>query len=224
MAVLASDLLRHFRLLWNRWTEFNETRKEARPQRSLPSFLFFGPVGNPRWPPWSLIGLDIYDPLNRIQRNLTVCKIWKSSTMFEFFGSIENLRWLSLALIDWYIFEFCSENAERNLTKLCRKQDLNDLYQACVFGPIGKPRWLSWCLISWYIIRFSLKPLNRIPRNLTESKISVPSTKFVYFGPIIKSRWQRLHLIGLGTFCFFSETAKRNSTKLDRKQDLKVFY
>ena len=31
MVVLASDWLRYFRLLlWNRWTEFNETWKEAR--------------------------------------------------------------------------------------------------------------------------------------------------------------------------------------------------
>ena len=31
MAALASDWLRHFRLLlWNRWTEFNESRQEAR--------------------------------------------------------------------------------------------------------------------------------------------------------------------------------------------------
>ena len=32
MAALASDWLRHFRLLWNRWTEFNETWQKARSQ------------------------------------------------------------------------------------------------------------------------------------------------------------------------------------------------
>ena len=37
MAALASDWLRHFRLLlWNRWTEFNETWQEARSQGPLP--------------------------------------------------------------------------------------------------------------------------------------------------------------------------------------------
>ena len=41
MAVLASDWLRHFRLLlWNHWTEFNETWQEARSQRPLPSLCF----------------------------------------------------------------------------------------------------------------------------------------------------------------------------------------
>ena len=41
MAALASDLLRHFRLLlWNRWTEFNKTGQEARSQCSLQSLCF----------------------------------------------------------------------------------------------------------------------------------------------------------------------------------------
>ena len=40
---LASDWLRHFRLLlWNRWSEFKETRQEARSQRPLQSFCFSG--------------------------------------------------------------------------------------------------------------------------------------------------------------------------------------
>ena len=41
MAVLASDWLRHFRLLlWNRWTELNETWQEARSQRPLQVCVF----------------------------------------------------------------------------------------------------------------------------------------------------------------------------------------
>ena len=43
MAALASDWLRHFRLLlWNCWTEFKETWQEARSQRPLPSLCFSG--------------------------------------------------------------------------------------------------------------------------------------------------------------------------------------
>ena len=43
MAALASDWLRHFPLLlWNRWTEFNETWQEERSQRPLPSLCFLG--------------------------------------------------------------------------------------------------------------------------------------------------------------------------------------
>ena len=43
MAALASDWLRHFRLLlWNCGTEFNKTRQEARSQCPLPSLCFSG--------------------------------------------------------------------------------------------------------------------------------------------------------------------------------------
>ena len=155
---------------------------------SLPStkFVFFGPIEKTRWPPWPLIGWDIFDfssetaeqnstkldrkqdlnvlyqvcvfradrkkqdgrpglwlaetfstsplkPLNGIQRNLTGSKISTSSTKFVFFGPIGKTRWLPLPLIGWDIFDFCSETAERNSTKLHRKQDLNVLYLVCVF-------------------------------------------------------------------------------------------
>ena len=70
----------------------------------------------------------------------------------------------------------------------------------------------------------SLKPLNGIQRNLSGSKISMPSTKFVFFGPIGKTRWLPWPLIGWDIFDFSSETAERNSMKLDRKQDLNALY
>ena len=90
MAAPASDWLILFRLLlWNRWTEFNKTWQERRSQCPLPIFLFFGLIGKIRWPPWPLIGRDIFD--------------------------------------------FLSETAERNSTKLDRKEDLNVFYQDCVF-------------------------------------------------------------------------------------------
>ena len=62
MAAMASDWLRHFRLLlWNRWTEFNETWQEARPQRPLPSLCFSGRWEKTKWPPLPLIGWYIFD-------------------------------------------------------------------------------------------------------------------------------------------------------------------
>ena len=79
----------------------------------------------------------------------------------------------------------------------------------------------------WLAETFStspLKPLNGIQRNLTGSKISTPSTKFVFFGPIRKTKWPPWPLIGWDIFDFSSETAERNSPKLDRKQDLNALY
>ena len=56
MAALTSDLLRHFwLLLWNRWTEFNETLTRSKLSTSSTKFVFFGLIGKTRLPPWPLI-------------------------------------------------------------------------------------------------------------------------------------------------------------------------
>ena len=47
-------------------------------------------------------------------------------------GPIRKTRWPPWPLIGWDIFDF-SETAEQNSTKPDRKQDLNVLYQVCVF-------------------------------------------------------------------------------------------
>ena len=220
----------HFQLLlWNHWTEFDETLQEGKISTSSTKFVFFGPIRKTRWPPWPLIG--------------------------------------------WDIFDFSSETAERNSTKLDRQVDLNVLYQVCVFRADRKNKmaalasdwlrhfrlllWNRWTEFNetwqearsqrplpslcfsgrsekqdgrpglWLAETFStspLKPLNGIQRNLTGSKISTSSTKFVFFGPIGKTRWPPWPLIGWDIFDFSSETAERNSTKLDRKEDLNVLY
>ena len=56
-----------------------------------------------------------------------------SSTKFVFFGSIGKTRWPPRPLIGWEIFDFSSETAERNSTKVERKQDIKVFYQVCVF-------------------------------------------------------------------------------------------
>ena len=316
----------YFWLLWNRWTEFNETWQEARSQRLLPSLCFSGRSekqdGRPGlWladtfstsslkplkgiqPNWlearyqchlpSLCfssrsekqdgrpGLWFADtfstsslkPLNGIQRKLTGSKISMSSTKFVFFGPIEkqdgrlglwlaetfstsslkrqngiqrNLtgskistsstkfvffgqigkktRWPPRPLIGWDMFDFFSETVEQNGTKLDRKQDINVLYQVCVFSgrwekEDGRPGlWLAETFSTSF-----LKPLNWIQRNLIGSKISMSTTKFVFFEPIGKTRWPPCPLICWHIFDFFSVTAERNSTKVDRKQDINVLY
>ena len=42
------------------------------------------------------------------------------------------------------LFDFSSEAAERNSTKLDKNQDLNILYQVCNFWPISKQKWPPW--------------------------------------------------------------------------------
>ena len=159
MAALASDWLRHFRLLlWNRWTEFNETCQEARSKRPLPSLCFSGRSEKQDGCPglWlaETFSTSPLKPLNGIQGNLTGSKISTSSTNFVFFGPIGKTRWLPWPLIGQDIFDFSSETADWNWTKLDRKQDLNVLYQVCVFRADQKTKMaaLADSSKSWHIV------------------------------------------------------------------------
>ena len=130
--------LSHFRLLlWNHWKEFNETWQEARSQRPLPNLCFSGRLekqdGRPGLWLAETFSTSPLKPLNGFHWNLTGSKISTPSTKFVFFGPIGKTRWPPWPLIGWDIFDFSSETAERNSTKLDRKQDLKALYQVCVF-------------------------------------------------------------------------------------------
>ena len=138
MAALASDWLRYFRLLlWNCWTEFNKTWQEARSQHPLPSLCFSGRSEKQNGRPGLWLAETFLTsplkPLNRIQQNLIGSKISKPSTKFVFFGPNGKTRWPPRPLIIWDIFDFSVETAERNSTNLDRKQDLNAVYQVCIF-------------------------------------------------------------------------------------------
>ena len=158
IAALASDGLRHFRLLlWNRWTEFNETWQDARSQRPLPSLCFSGQSeqqdGRPcLWLAY-IFATTSLKPLNGIQRNLTGSKISMSSTKIVYFGPIGKTRWPPWPLIGWDIFVFSSETTEWNSPKPERKQDLNVLYQG--FAPkvrIKVARVRFWIKGSWRLL------------------------------------------------------------------------
>ena len=223
MAALASDWLRHFRLLlWNYWTEFNETWQEARSQCPLPSLCFSGRLekqdGRPGLWLAETFSTSPLKLLNGIQQNLTGSKISMSSTKFVFFGLIGKTRWLPWPLIGWDIFDFSSETAGRNWTKLDRKQDLNVLYQVCVFRADRKNKMAA--LASDWLRHFQLLLWNywtEFNETWQEARSQSPLPSLCFFGPIGKTRWPPWPLIGWDIFDFSSETAERNSTNLDRK-------
>ena len=116
-------------------------------------------------------------------------------------------------VVNFYYFDFSSE-IQRNLT---RSKILTSSTKFVLFGPLGKTRWLTW---SDWLTHFRLLLLNGLTEyNETWQEDSTSSTKLVFFGLIGKTRWPPWPLIGWGIFDFSSETAERNSTKFDRKQD-----
>ena len=142
-----------------------------------------------------------------------------------FFGPIGKTRWPPWPLIGWDIFDFSSETEERNSTKLDRKQDLNVLYQVCVFRADRKNKMAA--LTSDWLRHFRLllcNPWTEFNETWQEARSQCPLPSFWFFLPIGKTRWPPWPLIGWDIFVFSSETAERNSRKLDRKQDLNILY
>ena len=116
------------------------------------------------------------------------------------------------SVVNFHIFDFSSETAERNSTKLDRKQDLNALYQVCVFGPIGKTRWPPWPLIGWDIFDFSSETAERNSTKLNrkqdlnalyqvcvfradqKNKMAAPTSDWLrHFRLLLWNRWTELN-------------------------------
>ena len=134
------QLLRYFRLLlWNRWTEFNETWREARSQRPVPSlWFFFGPIEKKKQDSRPSLWLAETFSTSSLKQWTEFNETWQEARSPSplpglCFSGWSVKRWPPWLLIGWDIFDFFSEIAERNSTKLDRKQTLNDLYQVCVF-------------------------------------------------------------------------------------------
>ena len=105
-------------------------------------------------------------PLNGIQQNLTGSKILTSSTKFVFYGPIGKTRWPPLPLIGWDIFDFSSKTAERNSTKLYRKQEYQrPLPHLCFSGRSQKQAGRPSLWLAETFLTSPLKPLNGIQQN-----------------------------------------------------------
>ena len=138
MAVIASDLIAETFTTFFPSGELNSTKLDSQQDFNVLYKFFFGLIWNQIWPSWPLICWNIstapLKPLLENHRNLIGSKISTSTIKFVFFfGLIGNPRWPSWPLIGWDIFDFFSETAAGNSTKLDRKQDLNVLYQVKVF-------------------------------------------------------------------------------------------
>ena len=212
VAALASDWLRNVRLLWwNRWTAFKEHWQESRSQCPPPSLCFSGwserQDGRPGLWLAEIFSTSSLKPLNGIHRNLTAKRISMSSTKFVFFVPIAKIRWSLWPLIGWDIFDFFSETAERNSTKLDRKEDRNVLYQVCVFRADRKNKMAALPLIGWDIFDFFSETAERNSTKLDRNQDLNVFYQVCVFRLIGKTRWPPQPLIGWDISDFSDETA-----------------
>ena len=135
-----------------------------------------------------------------------------------FFGPIGKLRWPPWPLIGWDISDFSSETAEQKSTKLDREQDLSVVYQVGVFRAGQKNKMAA--LASDWLRHSRLFLWNR----WTEFNETWQEARSQRPLPSLSPRWPLWPLIGWDIFNFYSETAIRNSKKLDRKLDLNDLY
>ena len=176
----------HFRLLI--WSGIQRILTGSKISTSSTKFVLIGPIekkkqdGRPGILLTATFSTSPLKPLNGIQRNLKGSKISTSSTKFVVFGPIGKTRWPPQSLIDWDILNFSSVTAIWNSTKLGRKQDLNVLYQGCVFPADWKNKMATRLLIGWDILGFSSETDEWNSTKFTGSKISTSSITFVFSG------------------------------------------
>ena len=207
MAALASDWLKHFstfspQLLNGFW------RNLTRSKSSSPSirFVFFVPTGNPRWPPWPLIGWNIFRLFHR-NRWMDFDENWQEAS------SQRPLPSLCFS---------CRLVIQDGRPGLWLAETFFDFFSVV---PIGNPRWLPWPLIGWNIFRLLL--CNRwmdFDETWQEASPHRPLSDFCF---LCRSEIQdgRPGLWLAETFFdFFSATAEWILTKLDRKQVLIALY
>ena len=124
---------------------------------------------------------------------------------------------------DWLRhFRHPEETAERNSTKLDRKQDLDFLYLVVFFRPIWKARWPPWPLICWGIL--TLKLLQRNVMHFYRKQDLNVLYQVCVFGTIRKTRWPPYLWLTETFSTFNSKTVEQISIKLDRKQDLNALF
>ena len=160
---------------------------ESKILMSSTKFVFFGPIGKTRWPPWLLIGWDILDFFSETpERNWTkLDRKQDLKVLYQVYVFQANRKNKMAALAsDWL----------RHFRLLCRNRgtEFNGTWQKarsqyplqslCFLGGSEKQDGRPGLWLAETFWTLPLIPLNGIQRNLTGSKISMSSTKFVFFG------------------------------------------
>ena len=128
----------------------------------------------------------------------------------------------------FHICDFFSGTHWNHWTKLDRKQDLNVLYQACVYQANQKTKMAAlpgWPLIGWDIFQLFLwNCWTEFSETWQEARSQSLLPSLCLSGQSENQDGCPGLWLAETFFNFFSETAEQNSAKLDRRQNLKVFY
>ena len=163
MSALASDLLRHFRLLlWICWTEFNEIDKKQYLNILLQA-CDLGLIGKTKW---SLIGWDFFD----LEFNGTWQEAISQCPLPSLCFLTDRKNKMAVPASDLLSRTFSTSplkllnRIQRNL-RGSKISISYTMYSKCVFfGLIGKTRWPTWPLIGWDIFDFSSEKKNKEKR------------------------------------------------------------
>ena len=155
---------------------------------SSTKFVFFGPIGKLRWPPWPLIGWDIFDFSETAEWNSTkLDRMQDINVLYRVcvFQADQKSKMATLAT-DWLRhFQLLLWNCWTKFNKTWQEaRSLRPLPSLCFSGQSEKQDGHPGLWLAETFSTSPLKPLNGIQQNLTGSKISTSSTKLVFFGPI----------------------------------------
>ena len=156
MAVVLSDLLRNL--------TFNRSAHCTQVSDQCPLGLLFVPIWKTRWPPWPLIGWEIYDFSDETaeQNSTKLDRKQDSKVLYQVcvFRADRKIKMAPQPLIGWDIFDF-SESLSRIPQNLTGKKISMSSTKFVFFRQIGKIRWPPWPLIGWDIFDFSSETAER---------------------------------------------------------------
>ena len=136
-------------------------------------FLFFGLMGKTKWPPWPLIGWDIFDfSSETAERNSA--KLDRKQILNAFYhvcvfqANWEKTKW---PLIGWDIVDFSSETVKGIRRNLIVSKIATPSTKFVFFRWIGKTKWPPWPIIGWDIFYFSYETTERNSTKLDRKQV-----------------------------------------------------
>ena len=229
MAALASDWLKHFSASFPQ--PLNGFLRNLTGSKSwMPSikFVFFVPMGHPRWPPWALIGWNIFDfsaTAEWILKKLDRKQVFNALFQLCVFRADQSSKMAALAS-DW-LKHFSTSSLKplngfwRNLTG--SKSSMPSI-KFVFFVPMGHPRWPPWALIGWNIFDFFSAAAEWILKKLDRKQVLNALYQVCVFRADQSSKMAALASDWLKYFSTTSPEQLNGFWWNDRKQVLNVLY